>query len=349
LAVLFAYLDRGFPDAGHDVTALALVEQSISSVAEREMVPWLAGGFSGVGWMAAHLDGWLLDVAANDACQAVDEALEELLDRRAWIGRWGLTTGLAGLGVYALERLPHPRALSLLTQIVRHFENGAEHSEECISWRDDPRSLPSSVRAQLPTGSWDPGVSHGVAGIVGFLACLQTTGAVPQCRSLLRGSVDWLLAQRRMHWRDAFYPYHVAPGVEDAPARLAWCQGDVGIGMALLLAARSEKENAWEAAALQVLRRAAHRSLATVVDDQAICHGASGLAQVFQRLYRLSHEVVFLDAARRCLLQVLDEGPTRDTGILSGSAGVALTLLAATTSVEPQWDRFLLLSPSETR
>src|SRR5712692_6145954 len=33
-----------------------------------------------------------------------------------------------------------------------------------------------------------------------------------------------------------------------------------------------------------------------------------------------------------------------DPGILTGAAGIALALLAATTSIEPEWDRMLLLS-----
>jgi hypothetical protein len=35
-----------------------------------------------------------------------------------------------------------------------------------------------------------------------------------------------------------------------------------------------------------------------------------------------------------------------DPSLLTGAAGVALALLAATTSLEPAWDRFLLLSPA---
>jgi len=31
-------------------------------------------------------------------------------------------------------------------------------------------------------------------------------------------------------------------------------------------------------------------------------------------------------------------------GILEGAAGIALALLAATTPIEPEWDRMLLLS-----
>jgi hypothetical protein len=38
-----------------------------------------------------------------------------------------------------------------------------------------------------------------------------------------------------------------------------------------------------------------------------------------------------------------------DPCLLTGSAGTALALLAATTDVEPAWDRFLALSPLSSK
>ncbi|HEX8274723.1 MAG TPA: hypothetical protein VF615_18975, partial [Longimicrobiaceae bacterium] len=37
-----------------------------------------------------------------------------------------------------------------------------------------------------------------------------------------------------------------------------------------------------------------------------------------------------------------------DAGLLTGATGVALALLAAATPVEPEWDRFLLVSSRHT-
>ena len=38
------------------------------------------------------------------------------------------------------------------------------------------------------------------------------------------------------------------------------------------------------------------------------------------------------------------EGWVDDPGVLTGAAGIALALLAATTTIEPEWDRMLLVS-----
>ena len=47
------------------------------------------------------------------------------------------------------------------------------------------------------------------------------------------------------------------------------------------------------------------------------------------------------------LFESFENGEARavsELGILQGSAGIGLSLLAATTSIEPEWDRMLLTS-----
>jgi len=68
------------------------------------------------------------------------------------------------------------------------------------------------------------------------------------------------------------------------------------------------------------------------------CHGAIGLAHIFNRLYQANGEPVFREAARRWFGHVLDESQ------LEGAAGIGLALLAAMTPLEPRWDRLFLLS-----
>ncbi len=93
--------------------------------------------------------------------------------------------------------------------------------------------------------------------------------------------------------------------------------------------------------------------------DPCLCHGAAGLAHIYNRAYQACGDPVFLDAARAWFRRTLDmrrpEGlggfasPSQvpdtwrtSTGLLDGATGVALALLAAVEPVEPRWDRLLL-------
>jgi hypothetical protein len=185
-------------------------------------------------------------------------------------------------------------------------------------------------------------------------------------RPLLDGAVRWLLAHSMPSEAGPTFPLWVAPGLEPLPARSAWCYGDPGIAAALLVAARGVGDASWEQSAVELACRAAQRPPAeTGVLDACFCHGSAGLAHVYNRMYQATGEPRLGRAAVYWLERTLDfyrlaraagdswvqgsRDPARQepwTGIdvVDGAAGVALVLLAATTSVEPTWDRMYLVS-----
>jgi lantibiotic biosynthesis protein len=214
-------------------------------------------------------------------------------------------------------------------------------------------------REQYPAGGVDLGVAHGIAAAIPFLARVQAVGAA-DVHDLLSSSVQWLLAHGVETEFGATIPYYVAPGVEPAPARLAWCYGDPGVAAALLLAAHETAQPAWADAATRLALGAAERPPAeSGVVDAGFCHGSAGLAHLFNRMYQATGEPRLRDAALFWLDQTLERlaaeehhrpearaehHATNGDGLLEGRAGVALALLAATTSYEPVWDRMFLVS-----
>jgi hypothetical protein len=96
------------------------------------------------------------------------------------------------------------------------------------------------------------------------------------------------------------------------------------------------------------------------IPSPILCHGIAGLLQITLRFANDTDDVYFYDMASELIQQLLslfepesllgfrniqsDGCKIDDPGILEGSAGVILTLLAAVTDTEPVWDRMLLLS-----
>jgi hypothetical protein len=125
-------------------------------------------------------------------------------------------------------------------------------------------------------------------------------------------------------------------------------------------------EHAWESEALDIAHRAAQRPPEeSGVVDAGLCHGAVGLGHIFNRMFQVTGETRFKEAAQSWFENALDmrrvgqgiagfSAFMRDDygkecwigqrGILTGVTGIALALLAATTDIDPQWDRMLLLS-----
>ena len=351
LAVFFAYLDR--IRSGDDAsTAAELLEQAMNKAAAAHMSSALHGGFTGIAWSLAHLQEQLGDFDFEDPCAEADGVLLDYVNRTPWRGDYGLIDGLVGYGIYFLERLPSASAVTCLERVIDRLSEIAVETPQGISWQIPPESFPERVRKLCPQGYYNLGMAHGVPGVIALLGAACRTGVAEQkCKSLLAGAVPWLLAQRLDLAATGLFPGAFTPGVKPEPlAGAAWDYGDPGIAMALMIAARGAENTRWRNEALAVARHAATRPYdACGVEDAGFCQGTAGLAHLYNRMFQMTGDEVLGQAARFWLeetVSLLREQTewAANPGILCGSAGTALALLAACTPVEPAWDRMFLVS-----
>jgi hypothetical protein len=366
LALFFFYLDQARPGAGHADRAFERLERAIDRLNASFHQPGLYQGFVSIAWTVEHLRDRQDE---DDPNEEIDRAVFELLGRTPWQGDYDLTSGLAGLGAYALERWPGPMAASCLDRVCQRLEELAVPQEVGCAWTTPDWLLLPAEKQSFPHGMINLGVAHGVPGVLPVLAQAAMLGAAPeQARALLREAIAWLLSRKLPAGEASVFPDAWGPGAELPPARAAWCYGDPGIAATLLVAARASGEPAWEEEALRLARTAARRPPeSTGARDACVCHGAAGLGHLFNRLYQATGDLELLVAARAWMERALDlREPGRGVGgfvtwgpdatgamewrddpsLLTGAAGIALALLAATTPCEPAWDRFLLLSPA---
>jgi hypothetical protein len=369
-ALFYAYLHLHTADPAAADQAANLLDQAAEELAGTPMAPSLYSGFSGIAWAMEHLRGRLFeegDDEEEDPVQEIDEALLTPLSRSPWVGEYDLIGGLAGLGVYALERLPRPSAAALLEQIVDRLAELAETMDDGTAWFTPVERLPEWQRAIHPRGVYNLGVAHGLPGVLPVLAGACAAGvAVERARPLLDSSVRWLLARRYGPEVGSRFGTTYAPWEDPAPSRLAWCYGDPGIAAALLATARAVGEPEWERQAIETAVAAATRDESSaLVRDTGLCHGAAGLSHLFNRLYQETGEERIGQAARFWFDRTLamrapgegiagfrawevnpggEPGWRSDSGFLEGAAGIGLALLGAVSTVEPAWDRMLLIS-----
>ncbi len=369
-SILFSYLALAHGRESDHVASQHYLDRAVESLATEKMSPDLFSGFCGIAWAADHVRRFLPNVegdSEDDPNEQIDEVLTHVLRGSPWPAGFDLISGLVGVGVYALERLPRADGKEILELIVGRLAESCRSDENGISWWSSPEWLGPFVSAQYPEGHYNLGVAHGIPGIIGFLGRVCGAGvALRDARHLLDGAVAWLLNHRLPEGAGSRLPYFVGGGIEPAPARAAWCYGDPGAAAALLCAARSVGEPAWEREAVAMALCAARRpSEHSEVVDSGLCHGAAGLGHIFNRLHQATGDSRFADQASYWLKRALElrrpgEGiagflalePGEDgrlewrsaPGFLTGVTGVALALLAASSSIEPDWDRALLAS-----
>lgn len=368
-SLFYSYGARAFPDDDDEEIAAEFLNRTIEAVSKLKPNFSLYGGYTGAAWTLEHLNEQLVGEGEEDLNADIDEYLKKYLSQSPWHADYDLISGLAGYGVYALERLPHPSASEILELIAERLNETAERNADDVTWRTPAHLLPDWQREMCPDGYYNLGLAHGVPGIIALLGGMCANNiAVEKTRPLLYGAVSWLLKQKLTKSKWSCFTSWQAEGVDRDEARLAWCYGDAGLAAALFCAARAVREKSWEEEALSIMRRAASRPFAEAgVRDAGICHGAAGIAHIFNRFYQATHENIFKEAAVKWFEKVLEMRVHQEDGVagfaayhleddlqtprweaepglLEGATGIALTLLAALTYIEPNWDRMLLLT-----
>jgi lantibiotic biosynthesis protein len=377
IAVCHAVVARSRPDDQSREAAIACLDSTIDVLANQPLSLSLYSGFPGIAW-AADLVGRLLPGDAPDRLDDIDRALAGAVRRYPASGPYGLIGGLTGLGLYALARWPRPTAADCLAEVLAHLAARARSDARGAYWWTSASELTGPRRQLYPAGGVDVGMAHGMTGVIPLLARACALGfGEPTLRGLLDGAVEWLLAHLVESPSGPTMPSFVAADADPRPARSAWCYGDPGVAIALLLAARDLNEPSWELAGTELALRAAGRPPELCgVTDAALCHGSAGLAHQFGRMHQLTGRPELADAAMAWLHRTLaacaraagqpgtepgpparqgDRGtglplrlgttpPWNGPGLLEGAAGVALVLLAACLPDEPAWDQMLFVS-----
>ncbi|HEV7679449.1 MAG TPA: lanthionine synthetase C family protein [Candidatus Dormibacteraeota bacterium] len=364
LALLFAQLAAQGHDGAADI-AYQHLDAAVATLGNQATHASLLGGFVGVAWVATVLQDMLEGSRDLSLTADLDDALIEHVATSPWRRDVDLVGGLAGFGLYGLLRHDDEVGRAVIDHVVARLGELAERDGDGCSWFTPAALLPAHQAARFPRGYHNLGLAHGVPGIVGFLAQAAAVDS-RDAEEMCTGAVDWLLAQRLPAEAGGGYANTVELGGDDtepSPSRLAWCYGDPGVATALLVAGQALDRADWVHAAADVALGAASRPAEfSGVLDAGICHGAAGLALVFHRFHQATGHDAFAAAATSWYGRVLDmrrpgtgaggyqawepDGWKDDPGLLTGSAGVALALLAAGDDHAPGWDRILLLSSS---
>jgi hypothetical protein len=167
LALLHGYLALTECGPDHAATSKQCLEHVTAAVPDRPTAASLYGGLAGVGWAIAHLQGRLPGLDGQDDLAEIDDALLEHLERSPWDEDYDRTNGLVGFGVYAVERLPRPTAVTCLERVIDHLVAAAEHKAPGVTWWTNPAWLPAETQAKFPHGYYNLALAHGVPGVPG--------------------------------------------------------------------------------------------------------------------------------------------------------------------------------------
>jgi lantibiotic biosynthesis protein len=369
-ALFYAYLAEASHDASYFEKSICWLNEALDRMQDGGWTLGFFEGICGLGWSVQHVTRLLpgswhgQEEAVEDALAEQDRILLEMLSEGEWTMPYDLGRGLVGVGVYFVERMPATRAQVALKLVLSHLDALSEETATGLRWTTPPVHLADWQRRGAPAGIRDLGTAHGVPGVIYLLAELYASRIEPvRALSMLERAVDWLLAMAppERGW-SRFGEWEVDSG-DRQDSRLGWCYGDLGIATVLQHAGARARRNDWRAESRRLAERCASRpDAASQVVDTGLCHGAFGVAHLFNRLSCAT-------GWRRCELsarhwfqrglEMLDRGngsggffsaewpngqKKPQANLLQGACGSALALLAGVSGHEPRWDRYILAS-----
>jgi lantibiotic modifying enzyme len=361
---IYAASDDAVPDP--DDEAGQALAAAIAGIADRHE-PGLYGGAARIAFAVGHLSA---GDDADTACEMIERSLLRYLSEPT--ESYDLISGLVGIAVPVLQRIADgkasPSGEAVAHSILDQLERLARPMPTGVAWHTPPDLLPEWQRALAPDGYTNLGLAHGIPGVVAILARYVAAGVdIRRARTLLEGGVEYLRSVASPTF-GARYAAWLPAQRGDAPSRVAWCYGDLGVAVALMSAATATARDDWRAAALDLAHGMAARSFdASGVVDAGLCHGAAGVAHLFNRLSQATGDAELARRADAWFTRTLAMRRTDaiagfprglpvsgtmtwepGADILTGASGVALALHAAISPIEPAWDQLLLadLSPS---
>ena len=368
-ALFFGYLSMVTGDESYRRRSVGLIEQAIDELAVSFSDITLMSGFTGLAWSVEHLQGRVCEFAGEDPNEGIDEAILRALatvPAAGWPTGHDIMFGVTGLGVYALERLPREAAKEIVRLVIDRLDRMAERSDGGLAWMSSSKVLPPDLKEKWPDDYYNMGVAHGLPGIVGFLGMAFAAGIERErLRPMIGEAVRWFLARTIPNTTgSSFTNFH--PPLDSAPSRSGWCYGNPAIAACLTIAARALGDASLLETALDFALEAASRSPDDAgISDACLCHGASGLAHILNRFYQVTGDERLREGSRFWIDHTIqmrrpneglagylalrsdpeDEGEVvhkSDPGFLNGVSGIGLALLAAVSTVPPDWDRVLL-------
>lgn len=376
ILILMAELDRLFPNENWDEAAHLYVLKIKDSIETHGVdSPSLYSGVSGVSFairqasrdgsryqkFIRNLDEYLIDSIQK---KCIDPFRDQLMKRDSSPNYfYDIINGLSGIGLYGLITLPNSAFQSILINIIQTLVDFTLpvniENKQVPGWYVHPDyMIRESEKQKYPNGNFNLGLSHGIPGVLAFLAIASLKGVVVERqRESIEKIATWLMCRTAMYKGVLSWKTHLSlqdeieyPNTEDTfISRDAWCYGAPGIASALLLASKALQDDKMKKFAIDSLCSVFTRTQKEwVLPGPTFCHGISGLLFITSIIGKEYSVVELLDKSTN-LIEILlsfyrEEYPfgfknfesltngghveLDDISFLEGASGILLTLLS---------------------
>lgn len=297
IAMFHFYYAKLINSQEHYDLGISKISSCVDNIGESFYMNTFCSGVAGVGWVLSHLEEEKFVNGINaDIYKQIDTHLHTIMVREMKVGNYDFLHGGIGYAWYFLKRYnltKDRRYLIILNEFTELLLACAVNDGKMSRWIQ-PKTNNLSDLTNLS-------LAHGMASIVTILASLaQINGIKKLALPLLQSAVAYLRYNKnRKTYAKVHYPTYTNHEDNTYNSRLAWCYGDLGVGLSLFKASHVLKNQKMEEQALSTLSNTLNRRtyLQTEINDAMICHGAFGLYNVYNHIYRITKNKSFKKCA----------------------------------------------------
>ncbi len=340
------------------------LENVIDSINEGCRIGSFCSGISGFGWVMEFL--FSKNIISKDEILLLDNFdvfLYKNMIHSFNNQHYDYLHGAIGYGMYFLKRLRKPKSIEYIKSLVNHIDKmGYKSSNNIIKWY-------SIIDKDNAIKGTNISLSHGMSSIISILTKIYNVDVEKEkCKRLVTGAINYIMQQRinNIKYTSYFPSMSKENNTKTVGSRLAWCYGDLGIGISLWNAGKAFNNTEWVEKAIEILMYSTERRnlKENSVIDGGLCHGTAGIGLIFYRMYWNTKKAKFKETADYWFNETLKMAyhknglagfktyyPDKDgnkwineSNVLEGTAGIGLALMSYFYEIEPDWDEFLLLS-----
>jgi lantibiotic modifying enzyme len=345
--------------------AYELIHECFGKFETHQLLLSYCDGVAGFGWALDHLvQNDLLDADNDMLLSDLDQALYDQMNQSLGNKEFDFLHGSMGFAYYFLNRYTNTNSSDLKERYSTYLH---EYIDKTInmSTRDENgyRVWSSTVDLDGPTEVYNLSMSHGVTSILAFFTKLSKQKEFREkCEPIMKEIIGYLMSTENKDFMCFFPSYILADGTKSSKSRVAWCYGDLGIGLQLLHASEQLQDDALRTKAIEILKNTTARIAAgnAGVVDASICHGSYGNAHIYGKLYHHLKDPIYKETADFWIQDGLKKAFHEDgfagykqwqpkhwdnqIGLLEGIAGIGLVIIDYLSEEINTWDEALMIS-----
>jgi hypothetical protein len=317
----------------------------------------LSNGKAGIQWFYNRLIKWdFIEVDEMEDGFFDDVALSNSAMRMLSMDNYDFLHGALGIAYYLIDKKFDKNFFSAYFQKL----------EQLFSKRQDGMVANFDfINNKVEYDRVNVGLAHGIVSVLKFcLHCYENNLVMNEAYALAQRIIQYFYDHQNIDKTYSYFPSIVVDNVNDnGGSRLAWCYGDLTIAYVLYQCSVAFKDEALQKLALEMFYHSMDRVTEdrTFVRDAGICHGSSGIAHIYNRMWHMTSDINFKNARDFWIQEtlnfsrfddeisgykqysVLTKSYESSAGFLEGSVGIGLVLLSYITD-DFDWDYCLMLN-----